>query len=177
MFKKILIAITLLSPLASSAQDIEPRTTALMAARDMCNALLNNNYHAYVQYTHPTVVSMSGGVDQFVGDLQRQMTTLNTSGSVVTKLYPGEPSSIIDTAGELQCTIPQNMEMKIKGGTIITEATIVGISPDRGSTWYFIDANGKDITMIRYVFPTISSKLVIPSAPAPKFVADKLPSN
>lgn len=175
MLKKIILAITLLTPIVSTAQDTDPKTTAMLAARDMCQALLNQDYYKYVQYTHPTVISMTnGGANQFIANLQRQVASLQGSGSVITKLYPGEPSNIIDTAGELQCTIPQNMVMKIKGGTIETESTIIGVSPDKGSSWYFIDANGKDITMVRYVFPSISSKLVIPAAPAPKFTADKL---
>lgn len=173
MLKKILLGLILLPTLAA-AQDKTPEQKAVESAQDMCTALQNKEYYGYVKYVHPEVINMThGNTTQFVANVQKQYSILEDAGSKITDIHAGNPSTIIDTAGELQCVIPQVMQMKIKGGTIETLTRIIGVSKDKGETWHFIDANGKDITNVRYVFPTISSRHPLPPNPQPKFVADK----
>ena len=59
------------------------------------------------------------------------------------------------------------------GGKISTSSTLIGISDDKGKTWTFIDAAGKDLATLRKVIPNLSDKLVIPKMQQPQFVMDK----
>jgi hypothetical protein len=79
-----------------------------------------------------------------------------------------EPSWVIDTAGELQCTILITTEMKVQDGFVKIEATFVGVSKDKGKNWVFIDTS-IDYSTIRKEFPTLSSKLVIHAPSKPVF--------
>ena len=151
-----------------------PEMNAIRAASRMGGALVNKDFNKFVETTYPKVLTIiPGGKSGLIKDIRKQLANMAAQGTSIIKLWPEQPSKMIDTAGELQCTIPQNMLMKINGGTIKSTTTLIGLSPDKGSTWYFIDATDKNMTSIRSQFPNISSQLVIPTPPNPIFTADK----
>jgi Neuraminidase (sialidase) len=47
----------------------------------------------------------------------------------------GEPSAFIKVKKQLQCTLPDKIEIKMMGGTMSTNSTLIAISDDNGKTW------------------------------------------
>ena len=97
------------------------------------------------------------------------MAAMDQQGSRIVAAWIGEPGAFIDTAGELQCTVPQKMALQFETGKLVTETTLLAISPDKGQTWYFMDAADRDITTMRTKFPNLSSRLVLKKSPEPEF--------
>ena len=144
------------------------------AAKQMSIALVNKDYKNFVKTTYPSVVAKTeGGIARLAMDLERLIADMAKDGTTILAAWAGEPSAIIDTAGEYQCTIPQKMTMKLPEGKITTETTLIASSPDRGRTWYFMDSADRSINTMRSMFPNISSRLVIPKSPEAVFVQDK----
>ena len=106
-------------------------------------------------------------------DLKTQIDNMAKQGVTILKAWPGESGNIVDTAGELQSTIPQMIQMQVQGGKLTTETTLIALSPDKGKSWYFIDAAGKSLAELKGLFPNLSSSLVIPEPVEPKFEEDK----
>lgn len=160
---------------AQAKKTLSPQQSAVkMAAKKMDVALVQKDYTSFVSTTYPEVVKRSeGGLAKMATDMSKQVATMEASGTKITDAWPGEPSAIIDTAGELQCTIPQFMKLQIGGGMLTTETTLLCFSPDKGGKWYFIDATDKTLSDWRQVFPNISSKLVLPKPAEPKFEPDE----
>eukprot|EP01136_Pigoraptor_vietnamica_P044469 Opistho-1_new@21235 len=153
-------------------QKLKPGVKA--AAKKMNDALVKKDYRAFVGTTYPKVVeSTNGGLDKLEKELESQVKNIESQGTTIMSAWPGEISNIIDTAGEYQCTLPQYMKMKMKEGVLQTETTLFALSPDKGKTWYFIDATEKPLDKWRQLFPNLSSKLVIKPAPEPKFTPNK----
>lgn len=153
-------------------QKLKPGVKA--AAKKMNDALVKKDYRAFVSTTYPKVVeSTNGGLDKLEKELESQVKNIESQGTTIMSAWPGEISNIIDTAGEYQCTLPQYMKMKMKEGVLQTETTLFALSPDKGKTWYFIDATEKPLDKWRQLFPNLSSKLVIKPAPEPKFTPNK----
>lgn len=175
--KKIALPLIIsLCTLQAYAQKTDGRAAAKAEAKKMGQALLARDYELFTKSTYPAAVKMTeGGTAKIIRDLQSQLKDMKANGTTITAVWPGEPSRIIDTAGELQCTIPQNMTMKMTSpaGKLTTQTTLIGLSPDKGKTWYFMDTADRGIDKMREMFPNISSKLVIPKSPEPKFVSDK----
>lgn len=147
------------------------------AAKNMDAALVRKDYSNFTETTYPKAVEMTeGGMEKMLRDLASQMASIEASGNKIIAAWPGEPSGMIDTAGEVQCTIPQFMRMKVNGGKLVTETTLIGISPDNGKKWYFMDAADRDIEKMRSIFPNLSSKHVLKKSPEPKFEADDEPA-
>jgi hypothetical protein len=156
------------------AQQPNAKANLRQAAINLGNSLISKNYAGFMETTYPTVIQKTeGGVDKMIADLKKQVELMERSGNTINAMWPGQPSEMVDTAGELQCTIPQFMKLKLPNGTLTTETTLVAISPNNGQTWYFIDAVDQSNESMRKLFPNLSSKLVLKPSPEPKFEAFK----
>ncbi|MCD6063933.1 MAG: hypothetical protein K0R82_1844 [Flavipsychrobacter sp.] len=152
----------------------DAKTNVKKAAKDMGIALVKKNYNSFIKTTYPKAVEATqGGHDQLIKELKGQLNQMEQEGTTVVAMWPGEPSKFIDTAGELQCTIPQSMTMKVPEGKLTTHTTLIALSPDKGKTWYFMDTADRSIRKMRELFPNISTRLVIPKSPDETFVPDK----
>lgn len=178
MMKKILLsAFAAMSGFAGQAQiaDMEAaKKSAFLAAKTMDEALINKHYDDYVLYNHPKVVEqIEGGRAGMSIQVAKQIADIEESGNIITAVWPQMPDVVIDTAGEWQTTLQQFMEYRLPEGKIKSETTIIGISPDKGTTWYFVDAAGRQLADMQKLFPTLSSKLVVPPAKEAEFTPAK----
>ncbi len=142
-------------------------------ANIMVTAMKKQDYKTLVKMTYPKAIAMAGGDAKMLESMSKGLGQMKTNGISFSNVSVGEPSAIITMGKQLQCTIPDKLEMKIMGGLIATNSTIIGISDDKGKNWTFIDAAGKDLATLRKVIPTLSNKLVIPKMQQPQFVMDK----
>lgn len=169
LLKTLLIAAIATLPLTGHTQTKEQAKTKVKAdATKMSQALVDKDYKTFVSTTYPKAVEMTpGGLPQMEEDLKTQIAGIEAQNNKILSAYPGDPSVIVDTAGEWQCTIPQKMVLQVPGAKVLTETTLIALSPDKGKTWYFMDTADRDLKAMRGVFPNISSKLVIPKSPDP----------
>lgn len=177
MKKLILLLNFILLSVCGNAQELQEERAlraAFFAAKTMGNAMVIKDYDQYVEYNHPYILEkVEGGRSGMVIEIKRQIETLEESGNYVTAAWPSMPNEIIDTANELQCTMQQYVEYRLPNGKIKSETTIIGISPDRGNTWYFVDAANRPLTEIKNMFPTLSDRLSLAAPVEPVFTADK----
>lgn len=173
--RSFLIILALCAPIFSFGQSTPGNKAAVkIAAKEMGAALVRKDYPNFIKTTYPAAVEATGGgTQQLIKELQAQLEQMEKDGTTILAIWPGEPSAFVDTANELQCTIPQKMTMKLPEGKLTTETTLIALSPDKGKTWYFMDTADRSISKMREMFPNISSRLVIPKSPEPTFVADK----
>lgn len=171
---KILLLLFCTTGTISFAQSKDAlKASVAAAAKKMDSYLMKKDYRSFVHTTYPKAVEMTdGGYDKLYEELKSQMNTMAQSHNTILAVWPGTPSNIVDTAGELQCTIPQFMKLKVDYGTLTTETTLIAFSTNKGKTWYFMDAVDRSLDKIREVFPGVSSRLVIKKSPEPKFTRD-----
>lgn len=178
MMKKLLLLLYT-TALAHNAHaqidDVEAaKKSAFMAAKTMDEALINKHYDDYVVYNHPKVLEqVKGGRVGMAIQIAQQIKDIEESGNVITAVWPKMPETMIDTAGEWQTSLQQFMEYRLPEGKIKSETTIIGISPDKGKTWYFLDVAGRQLKDLKELFPQLSSQLVIPPAKEAEFTPDK----
>lgn len=157
----------------AQSKDAAMKASVVAAAKKMDGYLMKKDYRSFVHTTYPKAVQMmDGGYDKLYEELKGQISTMEKANNTILSVWPGTPSNIIDTAGELQCTIPQFMKLKVDYGMLTTETTLIAFSMDKGKTWYFMDVVDRSLDKIREVFPGVSSKLVITKSPEPKFTRD-----
>lgn len=147
-----------------------------LSAKRMDEALMNKDYDTYSEYMHPHVIETTDkGRVGIVLQTKRAVENIEKSGNYITAIWPGTSdkiSEIIDTAGQYQCTLPNYLTYRLPNGKLHTQAILVGVSMDKGKKWHFIDASEKTLEQLRSMFPELSSRLVIPATPQPRFEAE-----
>ena len=141
-------------------------------AEEMGKALVKKDYKKYIQYTDPRIVREMGGEAAFADSLKGYEAQWSRYNMKIFDINVEDPSWLIDTAGELQSSIPVVTQMRVQGGIVTTVTTFVGLSRDKGKNWVFIDCGQIDYATMRKTYHELSSRLNVPPASSPTFKAD-----
>lgn len=171
-----LIAFILVMASTLLAQTPQQLATLKAQAKAMATAIKKQDFKTVIKMTNPKVVAAAGGEAKMLEQLSKGMGMMKAKGMnmSISNVVVGEPSAFIKVKKQLQCTVPDKIEIKMMGGTMSTNSTLIAISDDNGKTWNFIDAMGKNLASLKQTLPDLSDKLVIAKMEAPQFVADKL---
>ncbi|MDI9366137.1 MAG: hypothetical protein QM541_14365 [Flavobacterium sp.] len=178
MIQRTFMLAAMLLVMASTllAQTPQQIATLKAQANAMATAIKKQDFKTVIKMTNPKVVAAAGGEAKLLEQLSKGMGMMKAKGMnmSISNVVIGEPSPFIKVKKQLQCTVPDKLEVKMIGGTISTNSTLIAISDDDGKTWNFIDAVGKNIAALKKVLPNLSDKLVIAKTEQPQFVPDKL---
>ncbi len=156
--------------LFSSGQAQQYSSFINQAALEMGNALVKKDGERFIQYMHPSMVSLAGGKEQLRAMSDSIFKLAEQLGGKVSKISFGSPSPVIMYKNTLQSVITQQMTVFTLLGNAELSSAMIAISVDKGKTWTFIDTNLFNINKIKTAMPDISPQLVIPKAAPPKFV-------
>jgi len=110
-----------------------------------------------MKYQHPGLVKMLGGEASL-------MKTLNDNvkkGMQTLSITNDSPSAPIISDTSIQCTVQQTTVMKIGSTKLEYISTMVCVSYNNGNNWYFLNASGSPLEVIKQVMPELSSELII----------------
>jgi len=136
-------------------------------AREMAALLTSGKFHECVQYIHPVRLQSVGSEEGMIKKLNVENEPLFARGASVKAIYYEQPSKIVSNNGELQCTIPQHMELTSVKGRVITHTTLLAISNDNGKSWKFVDASNFDMASLRKMYPNLSPRITLPPKQKP----------
>lgn len=128
----------------------------------MSYMLEKSDIKGYVEFVHPAVLDMMGGKEQYINQLEYSRKDMKKLGISYLTVKSGAPSAIIRYGDELQCVVPQVVEIKTTAGVMRNESSLIAVSTDEGQTWLFIDTGGKDLQGVKEYFPKLSDELIIP---------------
>lgn len=125
-------------------------------ARKLGQAFVMKDYESTIRYMHPKLVEAMGGSKKLVELFKNGLP----GGAEIKDVELSNPSDTILHHGEIQCTLIQTLKVKTKSGLVKTTSTLVAVSPDSGTTWYFIDAT-RPFEELKRFFPNLSDRLQI----------------
>lgn len=140
------------------------------AAMGMGNALVMQDGEKFLNYMHPSMVSLAGGKTKLKVMADSAFKVVEQLGGKVSRISFGDPSSIIQYKNTLQAVVTQQMFVTTLLGNAEFTSALIAISADKGKSWTFIDTNLFSVRQIKSVMPDISPELVIPKLPPPKFL-------
>jgi hypothetical protein len=165
LFTKIFFCV--LITLNSFGQTKESTQNLKQDANKMSTAFLASDYTTFAKYTYPKIVEMMGGANNMAEVLTKTTANMKAQGMSFSNITFGEPSAIIKSGNELQCTIPQHIELKLTQGRLVNTSTLIAISTDNGKNWTFVDTSNKDMATLRKALPNLSSAISIPPPQQP----------
>lgn len=162
----LLVIICVCSSLASFAQEDDQlsdnQSNAYAQAQIMVGAFEAGDYNRLLDYTYPAILVMGGGRDMLLSIISQMMSDMKAQGVVVDSARVGLPSQVYPAGDELHALIPQYVWMSTSDTYIYSESTLLAVSDDNGSRWYFLDTRQLTPELKDSFFPDYNSFLVIP---------------
>lgn len=169
----LLLLITLLNLSAAYSQVNGAMDKAVLEqADDMGEKFIAKDYAGFLQYTHPIVVRNMGNREKMLAETIKSFKQLEAENITFLAVKFGAPSKIVAVENELQCIIPQMIEMKVPGGKLTAHTSLIAISSNKGKNWYFVDVSNNSHENMKMLLPTLSSELVLPDPQDPSFEED-----
>ncbi len=141
-------------------------------ARKCVKALLAGDYPAFVGYTHPRVVEVNGGKDAMIATLKSGTAEMHAQGSDLEDASVGTPEKPRKIGDWLVALVPERITIKVKGGHLIQDSSLLGISEDEGKHWTFTDVGPTAQETFGKVFPELAGKITLPQKKKPVFKKD-----
>lgn len=133
-------------------------------ANEMTTAVSKGDYATLMKYTHPKIIKRMGGDGKAIVTLKQTMTGLKQQGFQFDKITIGKVVQTIKSQKDIQCIVPQILDLKFGGKTIHSNSYLFCISYDGGKKWYFLDTGTTQEVQLRQMFPEINPKLIIPKS-------------
>ena len=130
--------------------------------REMCRLMLLKDYKAYIKYINKATIDIAGSEEKAIELLKNGMTRFESQGYVIINFSIQTPEKFIRVNNEIQCTLVEDVELKMPKGKMIAHSPLIGISINDGNNWTFFATSGKDLKTLQKTIPTLSDKLIIP---------------
>ncbi|MFI5171352.1 MAG: hypothetical protein ACHQFW_03125 [Chitinophagales bacterium] len=171
MKKILIIVLTSISSFSVYSQT-ELQGHIKSQAEIMVNAFMHEQYDLLLDYTYPKIFAVTGGREVMRSLIEEMMTDLKTQGITVDSAKVGEAGPIYTAGSELHAIINQYVYMKIPDGKMISESSLLAISMDKGSKWYYIDIAQLTPELKKEFFPEFNNDLVVPEPKQPVIIYD-----
>jgi len=167
LYKIFLTCVFCISLTHAFTQNLE--TAIKIQAMDMAKALVKNDFVAFAEFVHPSIIAYTGGREKLKSNIDSAASAMKQFGVQFKKILIGNPGPIIEYKGQLQSVVPQTTTMQSILGDLEAETSLIAISMDKGKRWYFIDTNVYKADNLKKVLPDLSPTLQIPPQKQPKF--------
>jgi len=113
----------------------------------------NQNYRCMSSYIVPSVINKMGGIDGFIKTMKFLPEMFKKSGvEFNSKLFTtGEPGPIVIEKNILVSIIPTRTSIKLNGKNGIINASIIGISKNKGETWFYVEGTNEGRSILKEI--------------------------
>ncbi|WP_020470112.1 hypothetical protein [Zavarzinella formosa] len=140
----------------------------------LAEATKAGDYAKVIDHTYPAAVEFAGGREKAISLIEAAMKKVKEDGIVIKEISVGEPGEFFTEGKNTFFVIPLKTVMTVPAGTVRSKSYLLGISPDDGKTWTFMDGVGLQNPLIwDKVLPKMPEKLQLPVREKPEFTKDK----
>ena len=157
----------------SPASTVESYPNLVAQAQEVNDALRRRDFARMVDLTYVKVTEAAGGRDKMIAAFAKEMKEMESEGVSVLSSTAETPTQIVHASDWIYAVVPTTLKVKAKDGIFQTESSMIGISADKGASWTFIDAGGKDHTQLLSLLPTPTDALKLPAEKEPVKISDK----
>src|SRR5262249_39540621 len=133
-------------------------------------AALQEDHPKMAELTLPALVEKFGGRAGYVQKLESIAAEMKGQGFRLTKFTFGDPSSLVQAAGEVYAVVPTVVELSGPGGATGRQPSyLIAVSQDGGASWKFLDGAGVsgDRSRLKAILPNFPEQLHLPAAQPP----------
>ncbi len=142
-------------------------------AEQMANATQKGDYKKIVTLTHKNVLEQLGGTARALETIKAQMDMMKQRDMKITQFKIGKLQAFASTADNKFLVVPTQMTISLPGATIQADSYLLGISPDQGKSWKFVDGAGiVTEEQQKKILPSLPDGFQLPKPKQPKILRD-----
>jgi hypothetical protein len=139
----------------------------------MADAMVDGNYDLMVDCTYPSLIKKGGGRALMVEKITSQMEEMEKQGISFKDISFARPLKFVKAGTEIHTLIPESVLMNVPGGILKSNSYLIGITGDKGKSWYFVDTSNITNANVRQILPNYNLSLKIPAKQDPIMIGDK----
>lgn len=141
---------------------------ARKSAEELQDAVVKKQFGKVAALTHASVVKKAGGRDAFVETIKAVTSDIENRGFTYMSVKTGDAGQPVISDGRAYVVVPFELEMATPKGRGLISSYLLGISPDDGKTWSFIDG-GHGRELIQAILPDLPEALELPPPQKPVY--------
>lgn len=134
----------------------------LVEAKKSADAQLAYDIDGYMNYMHPKVIEMGGGIDLVKGVVNEQLTTYQKMNVEVVSITHGDPGPVVQAGAELHCILSATTKLKQGEAEFDSVNNWLAVSSDEGASWTFIDLAYYNEGSLKIYLPDYNPTIVFP---------------
>ncbi len=173
MIKPLVYSLLLLVPRAAVAVEDKPEAIAKAKAAEVAQAMLKDDCEKILDLTHPEIIRMGGGRVRMLEAMKRVMEQMKAKGFEFQSAKIGDKVQLAAVADKRYAVIPLLLEIKTPDGLLSASSFLLGISPDKGKTWTFINGDKARDPAVKNLLSDLPPSLKLPERKQPVFKPNK----
>lgn len=146
------------------AADEKPEQVAKRKANEVAQATVKSDFQKVADLTYPQVIEEMGGRKKMIETMKIGLKEMELKGIKFLSAKVENASPAVADGSNLYTIVPMKLELKVPGGRFALKSYLLGISPDKGETWTFVDGSGigSDRIKAQRILPNLPAKLHLP---------------
>jgi len=166
-----LFSLFFLSLLSAQKQPGDERTELVVKlANELAAAILSANNDKILELTHPKALEALGGKEKARRTLGALMALANREAFALKSCKIGKPGEILTEGDTTFVVVPAVLGLQSPDGVLKGKSYLLGLSPDQGKSWTFIEGSSLENKAVRKILPKLPAKLRLPAIPDPQVV-------
>jgi hypothetical protein len=161
--------------LGCRADEPSRAATVKKLAQELGDSTVTGDYANVIDHTYDSFVKVMGGRENAIKVTESAMEKMKAQGVALKTFEVGDPGEFLAEGSNTFVVVPTTIEMAIPGGKMLSKSYLLGISPDEGKTWKFVDGRGitKHKEALDKFLPKLPAGLKLPDEKQPEIVKDK----
>jgi hypothetical protein len=141
--------------------------TARIEAQKCASAFIASDYDTSIGFIYPRVLETLGGKERFIEEMRSVMAELSSEGGKLLNATVGDADEPRMVGNLMVAMIPETISVKTPAGKLRQDTSLLGISPDKGTTWYFMNLGMVTEEEFRLAFPELADEVTLPPKKEP----------
>jgi hypothetical protein len=164
------LLLMLISLLPLTPVQLQDDLKAIQKLGQQCvTATIAGDANRLVDLTYPKVVEMMGGRNKMIAFLEKDFKEAKQKGYGLLPTELNPPTEVLRIGRQRFVILTYQMKMKVPGGILKQDSTLIGIVDKPGDAWTFVSGNVLDEAKIKFMFPAAADKLKLPARSEPVF--------
>jgi len=153
------IFLLFITSFSASTQGSDHSQGLILASEEYLNSYIQKDWEKYMNYTHPNIVSLAGGVGVLVKVEKESLEMYKSIGFDLVEAKISREIKNIKTDKEIQAIISASIVMTNGKNEVEAPTKLFAISVDAGENWKFVNLSHYDVENINQFVPEFSADL------------------